>query len=75
MQVGNAVPPLLSESIAKNISKLLTKRVIAARQADQFADAETLLLEQAGPAYAEWLNRINQFIDLQQYGIIYFIQL
>ncbi|EHU4801456.1 DNA cytosine methyltransferase [Vibrio vulnificus] len=26
MQVGNAVPPLLSESIAKNISKLLTKR-------------------------------------------------
>ena len=44
----------------------LTQQVIAARQADQFADAETLLLEQAGPAYAEWLNRINQFIDLQQ---------
>ncbi|MGP9767967.1 methyl-accepting chemotaxis protein [Halomonas sp. AOP13-D3-9] len=44
----------------------LTQQVIAARQADQFADAETLLLEQAGPAYAEWLNRINQFISLQQ---------
>ncbi|MBL1269251.1 MAG: MCP four helix bundle domain-containing protein [Halomonas sp.] len=44
----------------------LTQQVIAARQADQFADAETLLLEQAGPAYAEWLNRINQFITLQQ---------
>ncbi|EHJ93040.1 Methyl-accepting chemotaxis protein II [Vreelandella boliviensis LC1] len=44
----------------------LTQQVIAARQTDRFADAETLLLEQAGPAYAEWLNRINQFIDLQQ---------
>ena len=44
----------------------LTQQVIDARQADQFADAETLLLEQAGPAYAEWLNRINQFINLQQ---------
>ncbi|MBT2773385.1 MCP four helix bundle domain-containing protein [Halomonas sp. ISL-60] len=44
----------------------LTQQVITARQADQFADAETLLLEQAGPAYAEWLNRINQFINLQQ---------
>ena len=44
----------------------LTQQVIKLRQADQFADAETLLLEEAGPAYAEWLNRINQFINLQQ---------
>ncbi|WP_386080057.1 methyl-accepting chemotaxis protein [Vreelandella sp. F11] len=44
----------------------LTQQVIAARQAERFADAEALLLEQAGPAYAEWLNRINQFINLQQ---------
>lgn len=47
-------------------TQALTQQVIEARQADQFADAETLLLEQAGPAYAEWLNRINQFIELQQ---------
>ncbi|GEN26743.1 methyl-accepting chemotaxis protein [Halovibrio variabilis] len=44
----------------------LTQQVISDRQAGQIDDAETLLLEQAGPAYAEWLNRINQFIGLQQ---------
>ena len=44
----------------------LTEQVIAARQADEYANAQTLLLEQAGPAYTEWLNRINQFINLQQ---------
>nr|WP_290696163.1 methyl-accepting chemotaxis protein [Halomonas sp. UBA3074] len=48
------------------ITRALTEQVIAARQADQDARAQTLLLEQAGPAYTEWLNRINQFIDLQQ---------
>ncbi|MEL7981285.1 methyl-accepting chemotaxis protein [Vreelandella titanicae] len=44
----------------------LTQQVMEFRQKDQFADAQTLLLEEAGPAYAEWLNRINQFIELQQ---------
>lgn len=44
----------------------LTEQVIAARETDEYANAQSLLLEQAGPAYAEWLNRINQFINLQQ---------
>ncbi|MGQ7263758.1 methyl-accepting chemotaxis protein [Vreelandella sp. V005] len=48
------------------ITRALTEQVIAARQADEYERAQTLLLEQAGPAYTEWLNRINQFIDLQQ---------
>ena len=48
------------------VTRQLTEQVIAARQANEYANAQTLLLEQAGPAYTEWLNRINQFIDLQQ---------
>ncbi|MEC4767363.1 methyl-accepting chemotaxis protein [Halomonas sp. CUBES01] len=44
----------------------LTQQVISDRQAGRLDDAETLLREQAGPAYAEWLNRINQFIGLQE---------
>lgn len=44
----------------------LTHQVVSDRQAGQLDDAETLLREQAGPAYAEWLNRINQFIGLQE---------
>lgn len=48
------------------LTRGLTEQVIAAREADDYANAQTLLLEQAGPAYTEWLNRINQFINLQQ---------
>ncbi|HDZ49426.1 hypothetical protein LCGC14_0265890 [marine sediment metagenome] len=48
------------------ITQGLTEQVIAARHADEYDTAQRLLLEQAGPAYTEWLNRINQFIDLQQ---------
>lgn len=48
------------------LTRGLTEQVIAARQSEEYANAQTLLLEQAGPAYTEWLNRINQFIDLQQ---------
>ncbi len=48
------------------VTRELTEQVIAARQADELTNAQALLLEQAGPAYAEWLSRINQFIDLQQ---------
>lgn len=44
----------------------LTQQVVSDRQAGQLEDAEALLREQAGPAYAEWLNRINQFIGLQE---------
>ncbi|MFI0474396.1 methyl-accepting chemotaxis protein [Halomonas sp. HMF6819] len=44
----------------------LTEAVVGARLAGDFAQAQTLLIERAGPAYAEWLSLINQFIDLQE---------
>lgn len=47
-------------------TQALTEQVIRARQTGQYDNAQRLMLEQAGPAYAEWLNRINQFIDLQE---------
>ncbi len=65
---GSAQEQSIIESINEQAvtTRALTEQVIAARQADEYANAQTLLLEQAGPAYTEWLNRINQFIDLQQ---------
>ncbi|TVP47151.1 MAG: methyl-accepting chemotaxis protein [Halomonas sp.] len=48
------------------LARELTEQVITARQANEAENAQSLLLEQAGPAYAEWLNRINQLIDLQE---------
>ncbi|MBZ5489220.1 MCP four helix bundle domain-containing protein [Halomonas aquamarina] len=47
------------------ITRDLTQQVIEARDTAPIALAQTLMLDQAGPAYSEWLNRINQFIDLQ----------
>lgn len=47
-------------------TRALTEQVLSAHEQGNFDTAEQLLLEQAGPAYAEWLNRINQFIDLQE---------
>ncbi|OYW09397.1 MAG: hypothetical protein B7Z53_03025 [Rhodospirillales bacterium 12-71-4] len=44
----------------------LVAAVVAARQAGDAARAHALLLEQARPAFVEWLARINQFIDLQE---------
>ncbi|ATH76645.1 methyl-accepting chemotaxis protein [Vreelandella venusta] len=44
----------------------LSEQVIDARNADQYEQAQALMLEQAGPSYREWLSRINQFIDLQE---------
>lgn len=44
----------------------LTQQVADANNAGTLERAQALTLEQAGPAYAEWLNRINQFIDLQE---------
>ena len=65
---GSAQEQSIASSINEQaaITRELTDQVIAARQADEYENARTLLLEQAGPAYTEWLNRINQFIDLQQ---------
>jgi len=48
------------------ITRGATEQVIDAHQAGDYERAQTLLLEQAGPAYTEWLSRINQFIDLQE---------
>ncbi|RUR32996.1 methyl-accepting chemotaxis protein [Vreelandella nanhaiensis] len=45
--------------------RALTLQVFDARDTGDYELAQTLMLEQAGPAYREWLNRINQFIDLQ----------
>ena len=44
----------------------LIEAVIAARRAGDRAGAEALLLEQARPAFVEWLAGINRFIDLQE---------
>ncbi|MGM0521689.1 MAG: methyl-accepting chemotaxis protein, partial [Pseudomonadota bacterium] len=44
----------------------LTQDVLNARESGNIERAQTLLLNQAGPAYAEWLDRINQYIDLQE---------
>ena len=49
-----------------NTATNLTEQVLTAREASSNVQAQALLLEQAGPAYTEWLNRINQFIDLQE---------
>ncbi|RUR25679.1 methyl-accepting chemotaxis protein [Vreelandella andesensis] len=47
-------------------TQALTQQVLDAKTDNALSRAQTLTLEQAGPAYAEWLNRINQFINLQE---------
>lgn len=42
-----------------------TQNVVQAYDAGRIEQAREQLLNIAGPAYAEWLNRINQFIDHQ----------
>ena len=44
----------------------IARAVIAARQAGERDRAHAMLMEQARPAFVEWLARINQFIDLQE---------
>ncbi|MGK7861447.1 methyl-accepting chemotaxis protein [Falsiroseomonas sp. E2-1-a4] len=44
----------------------LVAQVVAAQQAGDGTRAHGMLLEQARPAFIEWLARINQFIDLQE---------
>jgi methyl-accepting chemotaxis protein len=44
----------------------IIRAVIEAQAAGDAARAHGLLLEQARPAFIEWLARINQFIDLQE---------
>ncbi len=44
----------------------LMREVIESQQAGDAAKARRVLMEQARPAFVEWLARINQFIDLQE---------
>ncbi len=44
----------------------LTAKLIAERQNGERSNTVRLLLEQASPAYGEWLKRINAFIDFQE---------
>ena len=44
----------------------LASAVIAARENGQLGEAQALLLEQAAPAFSDWLASINAFIDLQE---------
>ncbi|WP_168734253.1 methyl-accepting chemotaxis protein [Pseudothauera nasutitermitis] len=44
----------------------LVGRVLAEARAGERFTAQTLLLDEAGPALSEWLVRINQFIDHQE---------
>lgn len=41
-------------------------QVIESQSADQKDKAKKILLDNARPAFSEWLKRINQFIDLQE---------
>lgn len=41
-------------------------QVIESQRADQKDKAKKILLDNARPAFSEWLKRINQFIDLQE---------
>jgi methyl-accepting chemotaxis protein len=44
----------------------LVREVVDSKQAGDAAKAHRVLMEQARPAFIEWLARINQFIDLQE---------
>ncbi|MDQ2141172.1 methyl-accepting chemotaxis protein [Alcaligenaceae bacterium B3P038] len=44
----------------------IIKQVVAQRQAGRADEAQALMLDEARPAFIEWLARINQFIDLQE---------
>jgi len=44
----------------------LARQIIAARRGGDIEGARQLMLQQARPAFVEWLAAINQFIDLQE---------
>ncbi|MGJ8582088.1 MAG: methyl-accepting chemotaxis protein [Psychromonas sp.] len=44
----------------------LIKQIIEAKQADDMATANNILLNQAKPAFVLWLSVINEFIDYQE---------
>jgi methyl-accepting chemotaxis protein len=44
----------------------LIARLMALREADNVAEATTLLQKQAAPAFVEWLDSVNALIDLEE---------
>jgi methyl-accepting chemotaxis protein len=44
----------------------MIKHIIEARQSGNLDDARQMLLQQARPAFVDWLGSINKFIDLEQ---------
>ncbi|WP_404375875.1 methyl-accepting chemotaxis protein [Vreelandella aquamarina] len=44
----------------------LTEDVLSSHSAGNYSMAKQTLLTQAGPAYAEWLSRINAFLDFEE---------
>lgn len=44
----------------------LTEQLIDLRRQGDIAASQRLLMEQASPAYSEWLKRINAYIDYQE---------
>lgn len=47
----------------------LTEQLINQRRQGNIASANDLLLDQAAPAYSEWLKRINAFIDHEENSV------
>lgn len=61
---------LLSDIQAIERSTLtLTEQLISLRRQGDTDAAKTLLMEQASPAYGEWLKRINAYIDHEEQNI------
>jgi methyl-accepting chemotaxis protein len=44
----------------------LIQRVIAARQVGNVAEAQAILMQEARPAFVEWLAQINKLIDIEE---------
>lgn len=44
----------------------LAREIVNLREAGETDEAREVLLSSAGPAFSEWLDRINVFIDLQE---------
>ena len=44
----------------------LIAKVIELRSAEQFAQASSLLAQQVGPAFVDWLASVNKLIDLEE---------
>jgi methyl-accepting chemotaxis protein len=44
----------------------LVRKIIAARQAGDIDGARTMMLQQAKPAFVDWLASINGFIDQEE---------